>query len=250
MEKPVHSSNISLRRTAKEIRRYQLTKKALRLIAFALLILTVMVYVITVMYTKFGSFTITINKFDNVDYSIALSEHANYTTPLVRLNCDALENITNIDGSNLPMEKLGMKDGRDSGENYLCYTFYLLNNGKQTVDIDYYMYIANDTQDLSSAMRVMIIKSRNGEERDVTTYAEAAYVDEYHNAVPEEGTVCFDDALTVMRDTIPAYAPGEIYKFTVVMWIEGPDKDCVDALIGGSFKVDMKFSVTGVSETD
>ena len=38
-------------------------------------------------------------------------------------------------------------------------------------------------------------------------------------------------------------APGEIVKFTAVIWIEGPDPDCLDPLVGGQMKIDMNFAI-------
>jgi hypothetical protein len=39
------------------------------------------------------------------------------------------------------------------------------------------------------------------------------------------------------------FAPGEITKMTVVIWIEGSDPDCVDRLIGGEMRISMQMSV-------
>ena len=37
--------------------------------------------------------------------------------------------------------------------------------------------------------------------------------------------------------------PGEVVKFTVVLWIEGHDPDCLDQLIGGQLKAEMKINI-------
>ena len=47
----------------------------------------------------------------------------------------------------------------------------------------------------------------------------------------------------ITKDRIDAFEPGEITKFTVVIWIEGNDPDCIDWLIGGKLKVDMVMTV-------
>jgi hypothetical protein len=43
-------------------------------------------------------------------------------------------------------------------------------------------------------------------------------------------------------------APGEVTKYTVVMWLEGDDPDCTDALIGGHLGLEMQFSLENSDE--
>ena len=47
---------------------------------------------------------------------------------------------------------------------------------------------------------------------------------------------------TVIREVRKNLAPGEFDKVTVVIWIEGDDPDCIDALIGGQIKMHMKVT--------
>ena len=42
------------------------------------------------------------------------------------------------------------------------------------------------------------------------------------------------------------FEPEVMMKYTVVIRLEGNDPDCVDSIIGGVMKIEMKFSVTGV----
>ena len=37
--------------------------------------------------------------------------------------------------------------------------------------------------------------------------------------------------------------PGEKDKYTVVIWLEGNDPDCVDKIIGGTMKLGMNFKI-------
>ena len=36
--------------------------------------------------------------------------------------------------------------------------------------------------------------------------------------------------------------PDEVDKYTVVIWLEGDDPDCVDDILGGHVELNMKFS--------
>ena len=40
-----------------------------------------------------------------------------------------------------------------------------------------------------------------------------------------------------------SFKPGAKDKFTVVIWLEGNDPDCLDNIIGGTMKLDMKFKI-------
>ena len=37
------------------------------------------------------------------------------------------------------------------------------------------------------------------------------------------------------------FTPGDIDKFTIVVWLEGDDPDCVNAIIGGEIKMHMNI---------
>lgn len=60
----------------------------------------------------------------------------------------------------------------------------------------------------------------------------------------EEGTIPFttyDDGTIIIQER-QNFAPGDLDKYTVVIWIEGDDPDCVDALIGGEIKMHMDIT--------
>ena len=58
----------------------------------------------------------------------------------------------------------------------------------------------------------------------------------------ETGTTAFKDDLTVLEKQRTEFKSGDIDRFTVVIWIEGDDPDCVDALIGGMMKMHMDIT--------
>ena len=35
--------------------------------------------------------------------------------------------------------------------------------------------------------------------------------------------------------------PGDIDKFTIVIWLEGDDPDCIDNILGGEIKMHMEI---------
>ncbi|MBR4768786.1 MAG: hypothetical protein IK088_07400 [Lachnospiraceae bacterium] len=236
------SAGISLRRTAEEVKRYRAWRKLIPIIIGIAVLILVIGYVVSVLYMKFGAFTVSVNKFDNLDYALSLSESKDFSVFTSRLNAEIAEEVTNIDGTTLP-NWLDNVDGEHNGENYVAYTFYCKNQGTKIVKYTYEMYIANMTYEIEKAARVRLYV--NGE------YVDYAYPRTDGIEGPEPGTTAFQSATTIVRKTIDHFKPGDVTKFTVVIWLEGPDPDCVDKIIGGQFKIDMTMTVMGdETETD
>ena len=229
-EKP----RVTLRRTASEVKRYRRFKKIIPIcIAIALLIL-IIGYVLSVLYMRFGAFTVMVNKFDHLDYALTLSESPGFESYTSRLNAEISETVTNIDGRTLP-DFLDNIDGEHNGDNYIAYTFYCKNAGRSTFDYTYDLYIANMTLDIERAARVRLYV--NGE------YTDYAYPRTDGTEGAEPGTTAFQSRTTIVKKIIKNFAPGDVTKFTVVIWLEGNDPECVNNILGGSFKVDMAMDV-------
>lgn len=232
------NGNIGLRRTAAEVKRYRMLMRIVPIALGCATMALALVYAVTVMYSKYGSFTVTVNKYDNVKYALTLSETPDFTDPIGRLNCKASEEITNIDGQELPKD-LDMINGEHNGENYVAYTFYCKNAGEETITYEYQIYIANMTKDIEKAARIRLYV--NGKDTD---YARTSS----DGSGPEPGTVEFLSESVVVRNQISNFDPGDITKYTVVIWLEGNDPECLDNILGGEFKVDMSMSIVGVEE--
>ena len=231
--------NIGLRRTAAEVKKYRTIMRIVPIAVGCATIALAILYAVTVMYSKYGSFTVTVNKFDNVKYALTLSETPDFIEPIGRLNCKASEEITNIDGASLPLD-LDMINGEHNGENYVAYTFYCKNAGEATVTYEYQVFIANMTLDIEKAVRVRLYV--NGESTD---YARTRS----DGTGPEPGTTEFVSESVVARSQISDFAPGDVTKYTVVIWLEGNDPECLDNILGGEFKIDMSMSIIGVEES-
>ena len=239
----LHSENkryVGIRRTAGEVKRYRIMMRIIPAAMGCVILVLALLYAITVMYSKYGSFTVMVNKFDNVKYALTLSETRDFKNPVARLNSKAEQDVTNIDGNWLPKD-LDMIDGEHNGDNYVAYTFYCKNAGKETVTYEYQLYIVNMTLDIEDAVRVRLFV--DGESTD---YAKTAT----DGSGPEPGTVEFVSEGVIVREQIANFAPGDITKFTVVIWLEGNDPECVDNILGGQFKIDMSMSIIGIEENE
>jgi hypothetical protein len=236
-KKLIHGSTL-LRRTASEVKSYRRLRRIVPIAMACASIALVLVYTITVLYTRYGSFTVTINKFDNVKYALTLSETPEFKDPISRLNSKAAQEITNIDGASLPLD-LDMVNGEHNGKNYVAYTFYCKNAGEMPVTYEYQVFIANMTKDIEQAVRVRLYV-----DGEATDFARTRS----DGLGPEPGTTEFLTETVIVRKQIADFQPGEVTKYTVVIWLEGNDPDCLDNILGGTFKVDMSMSIIGLEE--
>ncbi len=231
---PVKSERLDfLRRSAKETRNYRVHMR-LGLIGVALILIPLMVlYAVSAMYKQSGSLTVSIDKVEMTKYGLTLSEYSDHTHNTSYLTANISESMTNIAEEQLP-KNLGAVDGEANGANYIAYTFYLMNAGEIEFGYEYAVNLTNVTNDLDEAIRLRLYVD------DVpTTYAKTRS----DGSGPERGTTEFVSSTIMARGRKDTFAPGDSTKFTIVLWIEGNDPDCIDQLIGGSLKVDMTISV-------
>ena len=98
------------------------------------------------------------------------------------------------------------------------------------------MVIENVTKSVDEAIRVAVYK--NGEK---TVYGKTK-----SNGGGKESD-CDSEFLSsslVMRTTSEGFKAKDKDKYTVVIWLEGNDPDCLDDIIGGTMKLGMNFKIT------
>ncbi|MBO7303923.1 MAG: hypothetical protein J6V09_01705 [Clostridia bacterium] len=222
-----------LARTAKEVRNYRVRKKLLVTALICLSLMVGMLYGVAALYKKTGSFTVSIDKYEMTKYGLTLSESRDMKHNSSHLNAKISEQLTNIAGETIDAN-VDMIDGAHNGENYIAYTFYLQNAGEVEIAYDYQINLSGVTQSLDEAIRIRLYVDGNP-----TTYAKTRS----DGGGAEPGTTEFYSANVVMKGRGDGFTPGEVTKFTIVIWIEGHDPDCIDWLVGGQLKVDMKMNV-------
>ena len=222
-----------LQRTAKEVRDYRVNIRLLSMLLAILLVLTVLVYVVAVLYKNSGSFTVNIDKYEMTKYGLSLSESREMTHMSSHLNAKIAERMTNISEKSIAAN-VDMIDGEHNGRDYIAYTFYLQNAGEIELAYDYQVKISNVTNGLDEAIRLRLYV-----DGVPTTYAKTRS----DGMGPEPGTTEFYSESVMARGRISNLAAGGVTKYTVVIWLEGNDPDCIDWIIGGTMKVEMEMSV-------
>ncbi|SDA18342.1 hypothetical protein SAMN02910447_01554 [Ruminococcus sp. YE71] len=225
---------LELRRTAKEVKRYQVIMRVIGLLVIILVAILAIAYAISYFYDKYGSFTVKISKYDMMRQGLTLSETPEYERSEAVLNADIVYDMTNISGNDLP-ENIDMINGSHNGESYIAYTFYLINAGDDTISYDGEMTIENVTNKVDEAVRVAVYI--NGEK---TVYGKTK-----SNGSGKESDCDseFTSSTIVMTTKHEGFEPKAKDKFTVVVWLEGNDPDCTDELIGGTLKLGMDFKI-------
>ncbi len=230
-----------LRRTAKETRNYRVMIKILAAGMASIVALIAVVYVGAALYKNTGSFTISLNKQQMSKYGLSLSETEDMRYKTSHLNAGIDEDMTNIDGAALGdeldtwNEGYSYKGGAHNGEDYIAYTFYAQNMGQTEVSYRYSLAISNITNGLDEAIRVRLYV--DGER---TTYGMASKETGELQIYADEG---FESSTCVVDKRIDGFKPGDKTKFTVVVWIEGNDPECLDPKIGGTVKLDMNIRI-------
>ena len=225
--------------TAKGIKRRKKIKK-IALIIFCLLFafLTVTFIILSIIYNG-GKFTISLDSNDDLTTSLALFDSMEYKEVKRKLYADEIDFMDNISVKWLPEDIDGDdKEGSHNGDNYIAYTFYLGNTGVQTINYWYEVVIDDVIKNVDEAVRIMII--RNGER---TIYAKK----NADTKKEEDGTKAFYDNEISSQEHIAVleevknFKPLDIDRFTIVVWLEGDDPDCVNAIIGGEIKMHMNI---------
>ena len=126
----------------------------------------------------------------------------------------------------------------DEGACVYAYTFYIVNDNEEALDIKATLSYSNVTRDLDKAIRVMTVSSKN----DKTVYQAKDDVEkDYGAAYPN--IQLFPSTEECYNEMILGIEPGDSVKYSVLFWLEGNDPDCVDSILGGTIKFSLKLSI-------
>ena len=219
--------------TSKKIYRREFRIKIIRLALLILLLFLIMLYFILMIIYDVGHFTVVLGQSLRTDKGIVIYDSLQEKVVSKRLEAPKLDVMDNISIDWLPANIDTEGDGGHNGENYIAYTFYIENEGNETINYWYSALIDDVILNVDEAIRFMVFL--NGER---TVYAKRnGYTEQ-----AELGTVSFYSNDTVMQECRQDFKPGDIDRFTIVIFIEGDDPDCTNALLGGELKMHMDIT--------
>lgn len=211
----------------------------------------------------------------------SLSETADFESPTMRLFAEPAEDIIPVSIKDIQSD-VPMTDGRATAEHqYFAYTFYIRNEGESTVDYSWQLRFNSETQDTSEAMWAMVFEDdkmsfyahiredgqietlpfgeiKNDAYRWYPIFDYAAFPEQQFELVreTEKGKYYrlipfgFESEEVITSGKQEDVAPGDIHKYTVVLWLEGDDPDCTNDKIGGYAGVEMHFKLEGEEGND
>lgn len=209
-------------------------RRILRIVLGAVTAVLLILFIISMLVSKWGDLVIEIDR-PLQNRGIVLSTDPAFETKSAALSAKQVQNVTNITYSWLPTDLDTSKDGEHNGKNYVAYTFYCRNEGDLELDYQATLDITGVAKSADEACRVMVYK--NGEP---TVYAKGKYD---NRGEAEKDTVKFLDDKTVMTTKTKGFKPEDVDKYTVVIWIEGADPECVDEIRDGWVRMRMLFAV-------
>lgn len=199
---------------------------------FLLLVLSVIYFMLYVVNSK-GFFTVTLDGAEGNTKNIFLSEDGNVDGLTIKLTARSLDYMDNISGNWIKTDVDTEANGSHNGTNYFAYTFYVINYGNETVNYHYQINVLDSIKGADEAIRVKVFL--NGEDK---TYAKPNRT----TGLPEEGTIpFFGDAIPVLEERTN-FAPQDKDRFTIVIWLEGDDPECINDILGGEVKLDMQIT--------
>jgi len=223
---------------ANKINRRKKTIKITKIVSLVLFIFLTLTFIVLSLIYKGGRFVITLDPNADLESSIIIYENHEDRNFARRLYAEEMPFMDNISIKWLPKNIDTEADGDHNGKNYIAYTFYVENTGKENINYWYEVIVDDVIKRVDEAIRIMIFV--NG---DRTVYAKK-------NAVTEKAeldTTPFYDGLqaneenTIILEQREKLKPKEADRITIVVWLEGDDPDCINAIIGGEIKMHMNI---------
>ena len=198
------------------------------LILVFLLIFTILGIVFNV-----NKLTITLDNKLQDEKGIILYSDPNEKAHQRKLFASALNDMDNISYDWIPKDvHTSSNGGSHNGDNYIAYTFYIENEGEVSVNYWYSIIIDDVIKRVDEAVRVIVFL--NDEE---TVYAKI----NNETGEAEKNTEPFYKDDVVVLKSRNDFKVGDVDKFTIVIYLEGDDPDCLNDIIGGEIKMHMEI---------
>ncbi len=193
-----------------------------------------------------GNFVISVDSIAS-NRGIILSTEPNFRAPSPRLMTEPISEARDMTYSWLKIAEVEATYGNyvDIDYDYVAYTFYLMNQGTESLDVSYHIRITDIYNRLDDAVRILVI-----EDGVQTIYQKPDELDDFGNLpyYPENvpASTNFISDTIVMRRLFTNFKPDEVKKFSVIVWLEGYDPDTTDDILGGMIRLQMNFSINGL----
>lgn len=242
----------------------------------ALLAFLLILFLFAMVQRMRGHFTINLSDGMFKD-GFTLSETEDFANPSTQLFATPAEDVPCISISQIPVD-VNEIDG-EHNETYFAYTYYLRNEGENTVGYTWSLDMNTETQNVSEAVWAMVFEDgkmrfyakpnqETGQQEALPAFNDndRGYIDlpikdlepdsDQFEVVGQRGKITYwrvipDNFLSdksIATGQMDNVEPMEIHKYTVVLWLEGDDADADDSMIGGHLGVEMNYRL--IEEND
>ena len=250
----------------KRMRRERLLRRIVA-VALAVIIVLLLLFWGIAAYQEFtGGFTINLNYKEGQE-GFSLYENRGFNDPQSKLTAEPLRNfLTNISYKEgnltdsigekiISLDEVDAVDGSHHGDAsvnetaYFAYTFYIKNVSPNAHEYEARVNMSDAAKNADAAIRLIIIEDTltydsAGNGRAATVYGKeaegggldvncgASFADENGEINNRRGTIIYFKKYL---------EPGQSHKYTLIMYLEGEDPECVDGIKGGMVKMNMAF---------
>ena len=215
-------------------------------------------YVMAAFYTNSGEFIIRVDH--PGEKFLVLSETTDFSEELITLKGPAIRNADNISIFDIN-PNVAEVDGAHNGPNYIAYTYYVKNLNSEPITYTYSLNIEEQTEGIEHATWVMLY--HNGKQQIFAKESKSGvpesqfsdwqfpfledaldpqqYIENTKTGMYQLETKEFASERMVAMGQRDELQPQEYDKFTVVIWLEGEDPECVNDILGGTIEMMMQF---------
>lgn len=219
-----------VRVTGDKLYKRKILIRILLIIVASLLLFLSIVYAGLYLVNEVGNFTVNLDPNLKATQHIEVSQYKDFSKTSLTLRADALDYMDNISELWLPDDIDADYDGPHNGQEYIAYTFYVRNRGEEKAEYQAIINVLSVINNVDEAVRVGVYYNGNK-----TVYAKK----QKDKNEPEPGTTSFVSYNTVMKQNVFELQPGQIDKYTIVIWLEGDDPQCTNDIQGGEMKLKM-----------
>lgn len=197
-------------------------------------ILSIVIIAVTIYGQYTGMFVIAITR-DISEKGIILSETFDFRNPEDLLTIKPIKEVQDLTEQMLEVEEAENTDGqyfgKDKNNNYIAYTFYIKNTGKETINIEYQVNILKEYKNVGKAATLKVINTLYDSEKE-----------EFHQSNRTETIYRItEDPNILAYDQFLLFKPGEIRKLTIFLYFDGRYTD--PSMAGGSLKLEWFFAI-------
>ena len=219
--------------TADKIKKRKKVFLKTKIVIGLLILIFLLIFAILGIVFNVNKFTITLDDKLQDEKGIILYSDVNEKAHQRKLFAQSLNDMDNITYEWIPKDvHTSSNGGSHNGDNYIAYTFYIENEGQVSVNYWYSIIIDDVIKRVDEAVRVIVFL--NDEE---TIYAK---INNETGEAEKDTEAFYKDDVVVLKPRND-FKVGDIDKFTIVIYLEGEDPDCLNDIIGGEIKMHMEI---------